>query len=730
MSRHAQEASRSRPSPRKCPHTDQPALDYVLDGDAELRAVEAALREAEITHDAHEIAHGHERLHAIGGYAAAARAARMLDGLGFKPDQIDNPVASFSGGWRMRLNLARVLMTRADLMLLDEPTNHLDIDAVVWLQNWLLAYEGTLLVISHDREFLDAICTHTLHLAESKATLYTGNYSQFERLRAERMAQQAAVSASQQRTIAHLQSFVDRFKASAAKARLAQSRVKMIERIKLVAPVVADSEFSFDFPAPDKLPSPLIRLHDAAVGYGQRTVLSGIKLSLEPGQRIGLVGPNGEGKSTLVKLLAGELDVRAGEMTRHPDLRVGYFAQHQLEQLNPDASPLEHFKELDPKKGEQELRSVLGGFNFVGDRVFEKVAPFSGGEKARLALAMVVYRRPNLLLLDEPTNHLDLDMRQALEIALSDFDGAVVLVSHDRHLVGATCDQLIRVCDGSVGEFDGDPVPRNVDAPTHPDLVEPGDVIEKSLQPGKAAGTPQQARMHAHRHHAWHALAFGIQHVEAVAQIMEKVIGRVEALRRREAHVVGVERVRHDQVRAFAAVGARHSHPERQVVAVVVAVVFEAAVFDDSARVFGLSRPVYQPSGALPVMALWISTARRMCARSRPRACPGSGSSAGRARRSRGRASRQASINCGLRCIAMATPNTVSGRPRRWNSRRMRQHADARSVFVDRLHAHVASRIAGRADDLGQKLFAVARHRHAARRCGRRSVLAALFVQP
>ncbi|MBK6436200.1 MAG: ATP-binding cassette domain-containing protein [Rhodanobacteraceae bacterium] len=441
---------------QEMPHTSAPAIEYVLDGDAELRAVEADLREAEILHDANRIGHGHERLHAIGGYAASARAARMLDGLGFKPDTINNPVDSFSGGWRMRLNLARVLMTRADLLLLDEPTNHLDIDAVVWLQNWLLAYEGTLLLISHDREFLDAVCTHTLHLAESRATLYTGNYSQFERLRADRLAQQAAVSATQQRTIAHLQSFVDRFKASAAKARQAQSRVKMIERIKLVAPVMADSEFSFDFPQPDRLPSPLIRLHDAAVGYGERTVLSNIKLSLEPGQRIGLVGPNGEGKSTLVKLLAGELDIRDGEMTRHPDLRVGYFAQHQLEQLNPDASPLEHFRELDPKKGEQELRSVLGGFNFVGDRVFEKVAPFSGGEKARLALAMVVYRKPNLLLLDEPTNHLDLDMRQALELALQDFNGAVVLVSHDRHLVGATCDQLIRVCDGAVGEFDGD----------------------------------------------------------------------------------------------------------------------------------------------------------------------------------------------------------------------------------------------------------------------------------
>ena len=441
---------------QEMPHTDQPAIEYVLDGDAELRAVEAALAEAEIVHDADAIAHGHERLHAIGGYAASARAARMLDGLGFKPDQINDPVSAFSGGWRMRLNLARALMKRADLMLLDEPTNHLDIDAVVWLQNWLLAYEGTLLVISHDREFLDAICTHTLHLAELKATLYTGNYSQFERMRAERLAQQAATLAAQQRTIAHLQKFVDRFKAKASKARQAQSRVKMIERIQLVAPVVADSEFSFDFPQPEKLPSPLIRLHDAAVGYGDRTVLSHVKLSLEPGQRIGLVGPNGEGKSTLVKLLAGELPVRAGEMTRHPDLRVGYFAQHQLEQLDPEATPLEHFKKLDPGKGEQELRNVLGSFNFVGDRVFEKVGPFSGGEKARLSLAMVVYRKPNLLLLDEPTNHLDLDMRQALELALQDYDGAVVLVSHDRHLVGATCDQLVRVCDGAVGEFDGD----------------------------------------------------------------------------------------------------------------------------------------------------------------------------------------------------------------------------------------------------------------------------------
>ncbi len=446
-------AQEVEPSPKS-------ALDFVLDGDVELRRTEAALVEAEITHDAHQIAALHERLYAIDGYAAAARAARLLHGLGFSPEQHEQPVASFSGGWRMRLNLGRALMCRSNLLLLDEPTNHLDLDAVLWLQEWLRAYEGTMLVISHDREFLDAVTTHTFHLSGNTTTLYTGNYSEFERMRAERQAQQTALAAQQARQVAHLQSFVDRFRAKASKARQAQSRIKMIERIKLVAPALADSEFSFNFPPPAKLPAPLVAMNDAAVGYdterGYRQILGGIKFAISPGDRVGLLGPNGAGKTTFIRLLAGELGARDGAMTRHPDLNVGYFAQHQLEQLDPKATPLEHFRRLDPSASELSLRTMLGTFNFRGDRVFEPVAPFSGGEKARLALALVVYRRPNLLLLDEPTNHLDLDMRQALEMALQDFDGAVVLVSHDRHLIGSTSDTLWRVSDGAVAPFDGD----------------------------------------------------------------------------------------------------------------------------------------------------------------------------------------------------------------------------------------------------------------------------------
>jgi ATP-binding cassette subfamily F protein 3 len=441
---------------QETPAVEQPALEYALDGDVELRQVERELEAAEAAHDGMRIAHLHEHLATIDGYAARARAARLLHGLGFSPEEQAQPVASFSGGWRMRLNLARALLRRSDLLLLDEPTNHLDLDTVVWLQGWLVEYPGTLLVISHDREFLDAVTTHTLHLAQGTATLYTGNHSQFERQRAERMAQQSAVAEQQRRKIEHLQAFIDRFKAKASKARQAQSRIKMIERIERVAVVVADPEFEFEFPLPPKLPAPMIRLDDAAVGYDERTVLGAIKLSLAPGDRVGLLGPNGEGKTTLVRLLAGELPARAGTQTRHPDLRVGYFAQHQLEQLDTAASPLAHFKRLDPAAGEQALRNYLGGFHFLGDRVFEPVGPFSGGEKARLALALVVYRKPNLLLLDEPTNHLDLDMRQALELALQEFAGALVLVSHDRHLVGATCDTLWRVSDGRVVEFDGD----------------------------------------------------------------------------------------------------------------------------------------------------------------------------------------------------------------------------------------------------------------------------------
>jgi ATP-binding cassette, subfamily F, member 3 len=456
------------------------AIEYTLDGDVELRDLEARLVRAEEKHDLHAISDIHERLNTIGGYAARARAARLLHGLGFSSAAQLQPVASFSGGWRMRLNLARTLMRRSDLMLLDEPTNHLDLDAVLWLQGWLVEYPGTLLVISHDREFLDAVTTHTLHLQGGGATLYTGHYSAFERQRAERLTLQASAHAKQQRQIAHLQSFIDRFKAKATKATQAQSRIKQLERMTLVEAVHADSEFSFEFPEPQRLPSPLVRFDEAAVGYSTachpearraegspqevprsarddtKVILSHVKLHIAPGERVGLLGPNGAGKSTLVRTLAGELAPLAGTATFSPHLKVGYFAQHQLEQLDPRASPVLHFKRLDPRATEQELRTFLGGFNFRGDRVFEAVEPFSGGEKARLALALVVYQRPNLLLLDEPTNHLDLDMRHALELALNGYAGAVVLVSHDRHLIASTCDQLLLVADGACQPFEGD----------------------------------------------------------------------------------------------------------------------------------------------------------------------------------------------------------------------------------------------------------------------------------
>ena len=441
---------------QETPATQQPAIDYVLDGDAELRAVERALARAEAAGDAAGIAHAHERLGEIGGYSARARAGSMLFGLGFPSDTHARPVADFSGGWRMRLNLARALMQRADLLLLDEPTNHLDLDAVLWLQRTLAEYRGTLLVISHDRDFLDAVATHTLHLAGGEARLYSGNYSSFETQRAAQLASQAAAYEAQQRRIAHLQSFVDRFRAKASKARQAQARIKMIERMPKIAPVHAEAGFDFEFRAPRRLPEPLIRLDDVSVGYAGRPVLHAIDLSLSPGQRVGLLGANGAGKSTLIKLLAGELEPMGGGALRSPHLAVGYFAQHQIDALDLAASPIAHLLAIDPKLGEQDARNFLGGFAFRGDRVFEPVRTFSGGERARLALAMIVYREPNLLLLDEPTNHLDLDMRHALEVALQSYEGAVVTVSHDRHLIRSTCDELWRVADGQVAPFDGD----------------------------------------------------------------------------------------------------------------------------------------------------------------------------------------------------------------------------------------------------------------------------------
>ena len=356
----------------------------------------------------------------------------------------------------MRLNLAQALMCRSDVLMLDEPTNHLDLDAVIWLQDWLIKYEGTLLLISHDRDFLDAIANRIVHIEQNKINIYTGNYSAFETLRAEKLAQQQAAYAKQQREIAHIQSFVSRFKAKASKARQAQSRIKALERMELIAAAHADSPFDFSFPAPGRMPNPLLKLEKADIGYGEVKVMNNVTLSISPGDRIGLLGANGAGKSTLIKLLAGEMQPLSGTRLEAEALNTGYFAQHQLEQLRLEESPLWHLQKLDPNATEKALRNYLGGFDFKGDKVLEPVKPFSGGEKARLVLALLVYKNPNLLLLDEPANHLDLEMRQALSVALQDYEGAIVLVSHDRHLLRTVCDRFFLVADGLLRAFDGD----------------------------------------------------------------------------------------------------------------------------------------------------------------------------------------------------------------------------------------------------------------------------------
>ena len=441
---------------QETPGVARAAIDYVMDGDVELRTLEQQLQAAEQAHDGHRQGELHAKLDAIGGYTARARAARLMHGLGFANEQLERPVADFSGGWRMRLNLAQALMCRSDLLLLDEPTNHLDLDAVYWLQGWLAQYPGTLLLTSHDRDFLDEVCDHILHLEQQRLNLYSGNYSDFERMRAERLAGQQSAFEKQQREIKHIQSFVDRFRAKATKARQAQSRLKALERMERIAPAHVDSPFHFSFLEPHKLPSPLLTLDQLAAGYGDTPILQGARLTLPPGERLGLLGHNGAGKSTLIKLLAGELAPLAGDCERAPELRIGYFAQHQLEQLDPTASPLLHLQRLDPKASEQQLRDFLGGFGFLGEMALAESAPFSGGEKARLVLAMLVYQRPNLLLLDEPTNHLDLEMRHALVLALQEYGGAMVIVSHDRHLLRSVCDRFMLVDSGQVTDFDGD----------------------------------------------------------------------------------------------------------------------------------------------------------------------------------------------------------------------------------------------------------------------------------
>ncbi|AOR62679.1 ABC transporter ATP-binding protein [Pectobacterium wasabiae] len=441
---------------QETPALGKPALDYVIDGDREFRQLEAALQTANEENDGNAIATLHGKLDAIQAWTIQARASSLLSGLGFSQPQLQQPVSAFSGGWRMRLNLAQALICRSDLLLLDEPTNHLDLDAVIWLEKWLKNYAGTLVLISHDRDFLDPVVTKILHIEQQSLNEYTGNYSSFERQRATRLAQQQSLYEHQQERVAHLQHYIDRFRAQATKAKQAQSRIKMLERMEMIAPAHVDNPFRFSFRAPESLPNPLMKMEKVSAGYNDKLILESIKLNLVPGSRIGLLGHNGAGKSTLIKLLAGTLAPLKGEIGLAKGVKLGYFAQHQLEFLRADESPLQHLVRLAERETEQQLRDYLGGFGFQGDKVTEITERFSGGEKARLVLALIVWQRPNLLLLDEPTNHLDLDMRQALTEALIDFEGALVVVSHDRHLIRSTTDDLYLVHDQKVEPFDGD----------------------------------------------------------------------------------------------------------------------------------------------------------------------------------------------------------------------------------------------------------------------------------
>ncbi len=470
---------------QELPSLPDPAIDFVLGGDAAVAAVLKAEADALAAEDWEAVAEVHLRMAEVGAYDAGARAGKLLHGLGFPAETHQRAVATFSGGWRVRLNLARALMTPSDLLLLDEPTNHLDLDAVLWLEQWLLKYPGTLLLISHDREFLDNVCTHTLHLHGGKAKLYTGDYTAFERQRSEQLRLQQITHEKTQAERAHLQKFIDRFKASAAKAKQAQSRVKRLAKMADTEAVRAEREVRIDFPQPVKLPHALLRINHGRCGYAatardsgvrsresdahgassnpqspipnhEITILDNVGFGLEAGDRIGLLGPNGAGKSTLVKTLVGDLPLLAGERYAHPDLRIGYFAQHTVESLVAGTSPIDHLRELSPNVATQAFRDFLGKWSFPGDRAFESIDGFSGGERARLALALIAWLQPNVLLLDEPTNHLDLEMREALAEALSDFPGAIVLVSHDRHLIGLVSDTFWRVADGAVIPFDGD----------------------------------------------------------------------------------------------------------------------------------------------------------------------------------------------------------------------------------------------------------------------------------
>ncbi|HEY6239714.1 MAG TPA: ATP-binding cassette domain-containing protein [Burkholderiales bacterium] len=446
---------------QETPALDRPALEYAIDGDTTLRRIEAELAAAEGANDGHRIGELHAAMGDADAYTVRSRAEQLLHGLGFSHEQMGEPVASFSGGWRMRLNLAQALMCASDLLLLDEPTNHLDLDAIIWLEDWLKRYPGTLLIVSHDRDFLDGVVEVVVHIDAKKLRRYSGNYSSFERQRAEGLVLAAAQYEKQQRERAHLESFIDRFRAKATKAKQAQSRMKMLAKMEELAPLHVSAPFSFEFREPLKAPNPLLVLEDAVAGYKMegepdKPIVRDIRFSLQSGERYGLLGINGAGKSTLIKTIAGELAPLAGKAIFNKGLAVGYFAQHQVEMLRHDESPLWHLSRITTNVREQELRNYLGGFNFPGDMATTSIVTFSGGEKARLALALIVWQRPNLLLLDEPTNHLDLETREALTVALAQFEGTLVLVSHDRHLLRATTDQFLIVADGKLQAFDGD----------------------------------------------------------------------------------------------------------------------------------------------------------------------------------------------------------------------------------------------------------------------------------
>ena len=441
---------------QETPSTDRKAIDYVIDGDKRLRQLQHLLAQAERAEDGVAIAQAHGQLEQAGAYDVEARAATILSGLGFTNQQLDAPVSDFSGGWRMRLNLAQALLCPSDLLLLDEPTNHLDLDAVIWLEKWLQRYAGTLLLISHDKAFIDNTVAQIISVEQQKLVTYTGNYSAYETQRAERLRLQNLEFEKQQQKVAHLNAFITRFKAKASKAKQAQSRIKQLEKMETLMPAHAASPFSFSFAPPSALPNPLVNMEHVQLGYGEHIVLEQVKLNLVPGSRIGLLGRNGQGKSTLIKLLAGVHSPMQGMFDTAKGLKIGYFAQHQLETLDPSATPILHLQRLDEKATEQQLRDYLGGFGFNGDEALSEVAPMSGGEKARLVLALIVYQKPNLLLLDEPTNHLDLEMRHALNVALQGFEGAMVLVSHDRFLLTSVCEDFYLVDSGQVDTFNGD----------------------------------------------------------------------------------------------------------------------------------------------------------------------------------------------------------------------------------------------------------------------------------